>query len=262
MNPRLRFAGKVGLVTGGASGIGAATAAGLAREGASVVVCDRDVVGAEAVAAAIEQDGGTAVAIECDVSRAEDVEHAVGVATSRFGALHVAATCAGIARHGRAPDFAEADWDAVVDTNLKGTFLTAKHAVPAITASGGGALVTISSVNAVATARMIPAYAASKGGIVSLSRTLAVDHAVDGVRVNCILPGSVDTAMLRASAERRFPDDPDAAIRAWGERHPLGHVLTADSVAAVVLFLASDESAAMTGAVVAVDGGLSALLAL
>lgn len=262
MTLRKRFEQRVALVTGGASGIGAATASRLAEEGASVLVCDRDAEGAERVAAAIAAGGGTAVGVDCDVSRTDDVARAVGMASSRFGLLHVVAACAGIARHGRAPDFAESDWDAVIDTNLKGAFLTAKHAVPLIAASGGGAIVTVSSVNAIASARMIPAYAASKGGIVSLSRTLALDHADDGIRVNCVLPGSVDTAMLRASAERRFPDDPDAAIRSWGERHPIGHVLSAESVAEVVVFLASDDAAAMTGAAVPVDGGLTALLAL
>jgi NAD(P)-dependent dehydrogenase (short-subunit alcohol dehydrogenase family) len=257
-----RFQDKVALVTGGASGIGAATARALGREGAAVVVSDLDGAGAEVVASEIAASGGRAVAATCDVAAAADVEHAVAVAADRYGGLHAVAACAGIARHGRAPDVSEADWEAVVGTNLKGTFLTAKYAIPLIATSGGGAVVTVSSVNAVATARTIPAYAASKGGIVALSRSLAVDHAGDGVRVNCILPGSVDTAMLRASAERRFPDDPDAALRAWGQRHPIGHILTPDSVASIVVFLLSEQSAAMTGAAVAVDGGLSALLAL
>lgn len=265
MGPRTpvdRFAGKVALVTGAAGGLGAAAAHAFARAGAAVAACDLDADGVEGVAAAIRSDGGEAVAISCDVSSSSAVAAAVESVRATLGGLHAVATCAGLVRHGLAPDFDESDWDLVIDTNLKGTFLTAKHTLPLLRASGGGAIVTVSSVNAVASARMIPAYAASKGGIVSLSRTLALDHAAEGIRVNCILPGSVDTPMLRASARRRSPEDPDEALRAWGERHPIGHVLSPESVANVILFLASDAAEAMTGAVVAVDGGLTALLPL
>jgi NAD(P)-dependent dehydrogenase (short-subunit alcohol dehydrogenase family) len=165
-------------------------------------------------------------------------------------------------RSQRAPEFAEADWDYVIDTNLKGLFLTAKYTIGALASSGGGSIVTVSSVNAVASSRMIPAYSASKGGIVSMTRTLALDHAPDGIRVNCILPGSVDTSMLRASANRRFPDDPQAAIDEWGRKHPLGRVLSPDEVGNAIVFLLSSRASGITGATLAVDGGLTAVLAL
>lgn len=258
----MNFAGKTAFVTGGASGIGAATARGFGAAGGAVIVCDVSEQGAAQVVQEIREAGGAAISSHCDVSRAEDVAAAVDAATRAFGGIDFVAACAGVVRHGKAPDFSETDWNFVIDTNLKGVFLTVKHTIPALAKRGGGAIVTVSSVNAVASARMIPAYAASKGGIVSMTRTLALDHASDGIRVNCVLPGSVDTAMLRASASRRSPEDPEAALAEWGRRHPIGHVLSAESVANAILFLASDDASAMTGAIVTVDGGLTALLAL
>jgi NAD(P)-dependent dehydrogenase (short-subunit alcohol dehydrogenase family) len=256
------FAGRVAFVTGGASGIGAATARLFATSGASVSVCDVDEEGAARVVDEIMRSGGRASAHACDVSASADLEAAVTATVAEWGRLDAVAACAGLARHGKVPEFAEADWDLVLDTNLKGLFFTAKHTIPALVASGGGSVVTLSSVNAVASARMIPAYAASKGGIASMTRTLALDHAADGIRVNCVLPGSVDTALLRKAAERRFPDDPQAAIDEWGRKHPLGRVLTAEEVANAILFLSSAEASGITGASLSVDGGLSALLAL
>jgi NAD(P)-dependent dehydrogenase (short-subunit alcohol dehydrogenase family) len=256
------LAGKVGLVTGAASGIGAATARLLAAAGAAVAICDVDGEGAARVAEEIAASGGRASGHTCDIASSAAVERAVTATMAAWGRLDVVAACAGIARHGTAPDFSEADWDLVMDTNLKGLFFTAKHAIPALAAGGGGAMVTLSSVNATNSARMIPAYAASKGGIASMTRTLALDHAAEGIRVNCVLPGSVDTNLLRGAARRRSPDDPQAAIDEWGRRHPLGRVLTAEEVGHAIVFLLSDEASGITGAMLNVDGGLTAQLAL
>ncbi len=256
------FAGKVAFVTGGASGIGAATARLFASAGAAVAVCDIDGDGAARVACDVVASGGRAFGFACDIGSSSDLEAAVSGTVAKWGRLDAVAACAGVARHGKAPEFSEADWDLVMDTNLKGLFFTAKHTVPALVASGGGSIVTLSSVNAVASARMIPAYAASKGGIASMTRTLALDHAEEGIRVNCVLPGSVDTALLRGAAKRRFPHDPQAAIDEWGRRHPLGRVLTAEEVGNAILFLSSAEASGITGALLNVDGGLTAQLAL
>jgi NAD(P)-dependent dehydrogenase (short-subunit alcohol dehydrogenase family) len=256
------FSGKVALVTGGASGIGASAARLFAEAGAAVAVCDIDGEGAALVAGEIAVAGGTASSFACDIASAAEVEATVAGTLRELGRLDAVAACAGLARHGKAPAFSEADWDLVLDTNLKGLFLTAKYAIPALSASGGGSIVTVSSVNAIASARMIPAYAASKGGIVSMTRTLALDHAAEGIRVNCVLPGSVDTNLLRAAAKRRFPEDPQSAIEEWGRKHPLGRVLTADEVGHAILFLSSDAASGITGATLNVDGGLTALLAL
>jgi NAD(P)-dependent dehydrogenase (short-subunit alcohol dehydrogenase family) len=256
------FGGRVAFVTGGASGIGAAAARLYAAGGASVAVCDIDGEAAARIADEIVAAGGRASAYPCDVSASADLEQAVRATVAEWGRLDAVAACAGLARHGKVPEFAEADWDLVLDTNLKGLFFTAKHTIPALVASGGGSIVTLSSVNAVASARMIPAYAASKGGIAAMTRTLALDHASDGIRVNCVLPGSVDTPLLRRAAKRRFPDDPQAAIDEWGRRHPLGRVLTAEEVANAIVFLSSAGASGITGASLSVDGGLSALLAL
>ena len=256
------FEGSVSLVTGAASGIGAATARLLAAAGAAVAVCDIDGDGAARVAREIAEQGGRAQAHACDISSSADLEAAVSAAVSAWGRLDAVAACAGVARHGTAPEFSEDDWDLVMDTNLKGLFFTAKHAIPALAASGGGAMVTLSSVNATNSARLIPAYAASKGGIASMTRTLALDHAAQGIRVNCVLPGSVDTNLLRGAALRRFPDDPQAAIDEWGRRHPLGRVLTPDEVGNAIVFLLSDAASGITGAMLTVDGGLTAQLSL
>ena len=256
------LAGKVAFVTGAASGIGAASARLFAEAGAAVAVCDIDREGGARVAREITASGGRATAYACDIASSADLQTAVTATLLEWGRLDAVAACAGLARHGTVPEFSEADWDLVLDTNLKGLFFTAKHTIPALTASGGGSIVTLSSVNAVASARMIPAYAASKGGIASMTRTLALDHAADGIRVNCVLPGSVDTNLLRAAATRRFPDDPQAAIDEWGRKHPLGRVLTPEEVGHAIVFLSSPAASGITGASLTVDGGLTAQLAL
>lgn len=167
---------------------------------------------------------------------------------------------AGVVRYGTAPEFPVEDWDLVVGTNLKGAFLTVKHAVPLMRERGGGAIVNLASAQAFASQPLVAAYSASKGGIVAMTRTMALDHAADGIRVNCVCPGSVETPMLRYGAEVLDGGDPHQTMQAWGRLHPIGRLIQPEEVAALVAFLASDDAAAITGAPYLVDGGLLAEL--
>ena len=252
-----RFAGKVGIVTGAGMGIGRAIAGALAAEGAAVVAFDLDKAAAERVAAEIKAAGGRAISIAGSVADAADAQCAVEEAVAAFGGLDILVNNAGVVIYGEAPGYAERDWDTVVGTNLKGQFLMAKYAIPQISRRGGGAIVNMASVQALASQREVASYAASKGGVVSLTKSLALDHAKDGIRVNCVLPGSVRTPMLRHAAELA-EGDPDQTIENWGRIHPRGTVIEPAEIASVVLFLLSSDSSAMTGSAVVADAGLTA----
>jgi len=252
-----RFTGKAGIVTGAGMGIGAAVARALAGEGAAVAVVDRDAAAAERVSAEISAAGGRTIAVTGSVADAADAERAVQAATRSFGGLDVLVNNAGVVIYGEVPDYREQDWDTVVDTNLKGQFLMSKYAIPRLRERGGGAIVNLASVQALASQRGVASYAASKGGVVSLTKSLALDHAKDRIRVNCVLPGSVRTPMLRHAAELA-PGDPEQTIEAWGRIHPRGTVIEPEEIAAVVLFLLSADASAMTGAAVVADAGLTA----
>lgn len=261
MDSQLRFNGKVAIVTGGAKGIGAAVARALAREGAAVTVLDVDAEAAMMVVDEIARAGGRALAITGTVASATDAERSVAATVERFGRLDVLVNSAAVVIYAKVTDLAEEDWDRQLDTNLKGQFLMAKYAIPQMRIRGGGVIVNFSSVQAVVSQREVAAYAASKGGVVSLTKTLALDHAQEGIRVNCILPGSVRTPMLWQAAERG-PGDPEQTIAAWGRIHPRGTVIEPDEVATVVLFLASDAASAVTGGAYTVDAGLSSQCAV
>jgi NAD(P)-dependent dehydrogenase (short-subunit alcohol dehydrogenase family) len=253
----MRFSDKVALVTGAAAGIGAATARAFAAEGAAVAAVDLSPDGAQTIAGAIESAGGRAIGINADVGRGADAARAVAECVETLGGLDVLVNNAGVVRYGELPDLSEQDWDLMLDTNLKGPFLMAKHAIPAMRERGGGAIVNLASVQAVVSQPLVAAYAASKGGVVSLTRTMAIDHAKDGIRVNSVLPGSVRTPMLRYGAGLFEPGDPEGAIEAWGHTHPIDRVIEPEEVARVILFLASDDAAVITGAPHFVDGGLA-----
>ena len=248
-----RFVGKVAIVTGAGMGIGEAVARRLADEGAAVVIVDFDEAAANKVAAEINELGQRAVAVIGSVSVAEDARQATRVAEERFGGVDYLVNNAGVVIYGEVPEFREEDWDTVVDTNLKGQYLMSKYAIPSMRSRGGGAIVNLASVQALISQREVAAYAASKGGIVSLTKTLALDHAKDKIRVNSVLPGSVRTPMLRLA-----PGDPEATVAQWGRLHPRGTVIEPEEIASVVVFLLSDEASAVTGAPYIVDAGLSA----
>ena len=252
------FTGKVALVTGAGKGIGAAVAQALARSGAAVGLMDLDAASAEETEMQIKDAGGTAMVVAGDVSQAADAEDSVRRVVETFGGLDVLANIAGVVRYGEVTDFSEEDWDFVIGINLKGPYLMSKYAIPAMRTRGGGAIVNAASVQAYSSQRSVAAYSASKGGVVSMTRTMALDHAAEGIRVNAIAPGSVRTPMLKWAAKLFGGDDPEGAITDWGKAHPIGRVIEPEEVAALVLFLAGPRASAITGATYLVDGGLTA----
>ena len=216
------LAGKVALVTGAGSGIGAATVRELAAQGAAVGALDIDVTAAQAVADDVVGRGGQAAAFACDVRDGDACQTAVTGVADRFGGLDVVVNSAGVIRYGRIDELSEDDWDFQVDTNLRGVFLVCRQAIPLLRARGGGAIVNVASTQAFASQQLVPAYTASKGAVVALTRTMALDHAGDRIRVNAVGPGSVDTSMLHYAANVFAPRDPGAAIEEWGASHPIG----------------------------------------
>jgi NAD(P)-dependent dehydrogenase (short-subunit alcohol dehydrogenase family) len=239
----MRFEGKVALVVGGTLGIGRAAAERLAGEGAAVVTGGRET---SADLAGDLRDDGYAGAL---------VAHAV----ERHGGLDVVVYSAGIQRYGTVETTDPETWDEVHAVNVRGAYLVGRAAVPALRERGGGAIVLVSSVQATASQTGVAAYAASKGALSALARTMALDHVRDGIRVNSVAPGSVDTPMLRWAADRfRGDASADDVVEEWGHAHPLGRVATADEIAAAIAFLASDDASFVTGAELRVDGGLLA----
>jgi NAD(P)-dependent dehydrogenase (short-subunit alcohol dehydrogenase family) len=252
--------GKVAIVTG-ALGIGLAAARKLASDGASVVVCsDRDEQVGEAVTA-LQEEALEARGLRANVTSPADMEGLVSFATERYGGVDILINAAGVQRYGTVEDTEEELWDEVLSVNLKGVYLASRYAIPEIRKRGGGSIVNVSSVQAFASQKGVAAYTASKGGVNALTRAMALDHAAQNIRVNAVCPASVDTPMLRWSAEL-FKGEKTAqqTLESFGEMHPLGRVAKADEVAEVIAFLAGPRASFVTGGEYKVDGGMLAAL--
>ena len=192
-----------------------------------------------------------------DVSQGSDARRIAEEAVAAFGGINYLVTSAGIQTYGTVVDTDEETWDRTLAVNLKGIYLAAKYCVPEMIKGGGGAIVNVASVQGLMSQPNVAAYAASKGAVIAMTRTMALDHAKDNIRVNSLCPGSIDTPLLRFAADTMAPDDPEAAIEEWGKLHPLGRVGQPSEMAEVALFLVSDAASFMTGAAVVADGGLT-----
>jgi NAD(P)-dependent dehydrogenase (short-subunit alcohol dehydrogenase family) len=249
----MRLKDKVALITGATSGIGEATAILFAREGARVTASGRNQQRGSKVVSTIGASGGNAIFVQTDVRMSAECKHAIDETIRNFGRLDILVNNAGVFYAHNAIDCSEEEWDLQIDINLKGTFLMSKFALPLMIAQGGGVIINNSSGWGLVGGDKAVAYCASKGGVVLLTKAMAIDHGRENIRVNCICPGDVETPMLPEDARFRGLNW-DEYIAGCANR-PMGRVGTADEIAKVALFLASDDSSFMTGAAIAVDGG-------
>lgn len=250
-----RLQGKACLITGAARGIGAATARLFAREGAAVAVVDlKDELG-QALASELQEDGGRAIYCHCDVTRLADVESMVKTVFSRFGRIDVLVNNAGTAIEGDVEKLSEENWDKTFAVNVKSMFLCSKFVVPIMRGVGGGSIIHMASESGLIGFPMHPAYCASKGAVINLTRSMALGHAKDGIRVNCICPGTIPTPLYHEFTSS-LPNKAEVEATLKNE-HPLGFGREED-IAYAALYLASDESRYMTGAPLIIDGGYTA----
>ena len=247
------LAGKVALITGGASGIGRATAFLFARKGAAVSVADLDEVDGQAVAETIVDSGGQAIFVRCDVSRAADCQHAVEQTVDELGGLDILFNNAGFIRRATVLETTEAEWDRVMAVNVKSVFLLSKYAIPFMAQAGGGLIINTASGWGLVGGRRAAAYCASKGAVVLLTKAMALDHGEQNIRVNCICPGDTDTAMLRDEAQQL--GEATERFLAEAAQRPLQRIGTPEDIAQAALYLASDASSFVTGTSLVVDGG-------
>ena len=255
------FDGRVVIVTGGAFGIGRATALEFAREGASVTIADiNEPVGREAEAE-LRGLGADAQLVVADLARIDDCSRVVSQTVEAFGGVDVLFNNVGIQTpdsYLNVEDTPEDLWDRILGVNLKSYYMMSKFAIPEMRRRGGGAIINTASVQGLQSQKLVPAYAASKGGVLSLTRQMALDYAEENIRVLAVNPGTIDTELVRTVA-RMEEGNPDDTIADWGKGHPLGRVGQGVDIANVVLFLASDKASFMTGEYVNVDGGFMAL---
>jgi len=245
--------GKVALITGGASGIGRATALLFAREGASVVIADLNSQAGQAVAEEIAHQGGRAIFEQTDLISAADCERVVQRALAECGGIHVLFNNAGIIRRASVTELSEEDWDRVMAVNVKSIFLLSRLVIPVMAKAGSGSIINMSSGWGLAGGPRAAAYCASKGAVVLLTKAMAVDHGPQNIRVNCICPGDTDTDMLRNEAQQL--GEPTERFLAESARRPLGRLGRPEEIAQAALYLASDTSSFVTGTALVVDGG-------
>ncbi|MFT7648886.1 MAG: NAD(P)-dependent dehydrogenase (short-subunit alcohol dehydrogenase family) [Candidatus Poriferisodalaceae bacterium] len=243
---------KIAIVTGAGSGIGAASALRFAAEGAAVAVADVRLRKAEETATAINNAGGVAIAVEVDVSDASAVEAMMNTTVERFGRLDVLFNNAGTLRPGSAVELSVEDWDLVMAVNVRSVFLGAKYAVPLMEANGGGSIVNTASISGLHGDGGAVVYAASKAAVINLTRALSTDHARDGIRVNAICPGTIETPPVQ-----RMMADP-ASLEVNLRAHAIGRLGQPSEIANAAVWLASDEASFVTGEAIVVDGGLRA----
>jgi NAD(P)-dependent dehydrogenase (short-subunit alcohol dehydrogenase family) len=248
-----RLNNEVAWISGAASGIGAATARLFAREGAAVALVDVQVEAGESLANEIRGAGGRAVFVNCDVARSDDVRDSIERTVAQFGRLSILVNCAGIVQVRLLDEMDEADWDRVMAINVKSIYLSIKHGIAHLRRNARSYVVNVGSISSFVGQASTPAYTASKGAVLMLSKSIALDYAADGLRCNCICPGITDTPMLREHLNKTA--DPEGMLAARVRRVPMGVALGPDDVARAALYFSCEDSAGVTGTSLVVDGG-------
>ena len=251
-----RLAGKIAFITGAGSGIGRACAELFAQQGATVILAGRRAEPLDAAVKHITSSGGQAISALCDVTDSAQITRALQSAVDKFGSITTIVNNAGVLFRGNAEQTPEETWDSLIDINLKGTFLVSRAALEFLRRSGGGSIINIGSVYGVIGSKQRVAYAASKGGVTMLTRAMAMDHAQENIRVNCICPSLVETEMARQLFAKA--PNPEEARRQRVSTIPMGRTGTPQEIAHLAAYLASDESAWVTGAALPIDGGEAA----
>lgn len=248
---------KVALITGGNSGIGQATSYLFAKQGASVSIVARDKVRGEEIVNEIIANGGKAVFTPCDVTQKVDCQLAVSRTIESFGRLDILFNSAGLLLRERSVlETTEAEWDAIMAVNVKGVFLMSQATLPIMLQQRSGIIIHNASCFGLVGGKGLAAYCASKGAVVLLTKAMALDHVAQGIRVNCLCAGSVETPMIKNAIAAS--GNAEATMQLFMERHPIGRLATPEEIATAVLYLASDDSAFMTGASLTIDGGIAA----
>ncbi len=251
----MRLQNKVALVTGAGRGIGRGIALRFAQEGACVGVLDVNGESCQQVVAEITNSGGNAIALEASVSDEAQVERAVASLRDRFGICTVLVNNAAVMPTGTVHETSPADFDRCIAVNLRGTYLVSRAVIPGMLQAGGGSIIHMASVTGVLGLPGLAVYSATKGALIALARAMSTDYARQGIRVNAVSPGTIDSPMLHDFLAAQ--SNPEPLRRQFDDMHPIGRVGTIDEVASVFVFLASDESSFVTGANYTVDGGLS-----